>query len=348
MANVRCLQKAIRLQKFVLPHNAQGCLLASTCPIARTASSFHTLQRRQRTLTPAACLTRNYTKDTDKLEDFRAREEQRERERDAAEQLAAKKTQSDAGGGGGVGIGGQGVEGGQQSQQNEEQAGKQAKVDGIRHKILDAAMEHVPQHGWTKQAIVLGAESCGYPSVVHGMFPEGGFALVSHFNGKCNAQLVQFLQQKTENGQKEVGDPLDFLVQAVRQRLEMIVPYKTQWPQAMALIAQPQHASTALAQVLTLVDDICYYSGDRSVDFGWYTRRIGLATIMKMTELYMLQDTSPGHAQTWEFLKNRMDEAVQLQMALAQTEGMTQTFQRSFNSAFITARNILGLGYGRQ
>jgi len=57
---------------------------------------------------------------------------------------------------------------------------------------------------------------------------------------------------------------------------------------------------------------------------------------MKMTELYFLQDTSPGHTQTWDFLKNRMDEAVQLQMMLSQTEGMTHTFQRSFNSAFIT------------
>ncbi|KAM8714261.1 hypothetical protein ACLKA7_014402 [Drosophila subpalustris] len=334
----------------LIDQNAQGTFLAATCPTARTASSLHTLssQRRQRPLTPTSCLTRNYTKDTDKLEEFRAREEQRERERDAAEQLAAKKTQSDAGGGGGGAGAGAGLGGQQQSHQSEEEAGKQAKVDGIRQKILDAAMEHVPQHGWSKQAIVLGAESCGYPSVVHGMFPEGGFALVSHFNGKCNAELVQYLQHQTDNGQKlDVGDPLDFLVRAVRKRLEMIVPYKTQWPQAMALIAQPQHASTALAQVLTLVDDICYYSGDRSVDFGWYTRRIGLATIMKMTELYMLQDTSAGHTKTWEFLKNRMDEAVQLQMALAQTEGMTHTFQRSFNSAFITARNILGLGYSR-
>lgn len=75
--------------------------------------------------------------------------------------------------------------------------------------------------------------------------------------------------------------------------------------------------------------------------FGWYTRRVGLATIMKMTELYFLQDTSPEHVKTWEFLKNRMDEAVQLQMMLAQTEGMTHTFQRSFNSAFITVRGLL-------
>ncbi|XP_002016366.2 ubiquinone biosynthesis protein COQ9, mitochondrial [Drosophila persimilis] len=332
MANVRCLQKLFRLQKLLLPLHAQTCHLASL--------------HRQLPLA-AASLARGYAKDaTDKttgstsLEDFRAREEQLERERDAAEEAAAKATQNEAGSGGAGGAGGK-------HQESAEQTAKQAKVDAIRDKILDAALEHVPQHGWTRQAIVLGAEQCGYPSVVHGMFPEGGFALVSHFNGRCNAQLVQSLKEKTSKGQQEVENPLDFLVQAVRQRMEMIAPYKAQWPQAMSLIAQPQHASTALAQVLTLVDDICYYSGDRSVDFGWYTRRIGLATIMKMTELYLLQDTSAGNVQTWEFLKNRMDEAVQLQMALSQTEGMTHTFQRSFNSAFITARNILGLGFKR-
>ncbi|XP_030386034.1 ubiquinone biosynthesis protein COQ9, mitochondrial isoform X2 [Scaptodrosophila lebanonensis] len=328
MANVRCLQKLFRLQKFVLPltqhcgHNAH----------------FHTVKP-SHPQTQSRVWTRNYAKDTSKsgdgataqtgVDEFRSREEQRERERDAAEIKQQEETKE------------------HDTQDEEEQTAKRAKVDEVRNKILDAALQHVPQHGWTRNAIVQGAEECGYPSAVHGMFPEGGFALVSHFNGRCNAQLLKHLQGETDNGQREIENPLDFLVQAVRHRLEMIVPYKQQWPQAMALIAQPQHASTALAQVLTLVDDICYYSGDRSVDFGWYTRRIGLATILKMTELYMLQDTSPSHTNTWEFLKNRMDEAVQLQMMLAQTEGMTHTFQRSFNSAFITARNILGLGYNR-
>ncbi|KAH8316518.1 hypothetical protein KR067_009348 [Drosophila pandora] len=311
MANVRCLHKLIRLQKLLLPLNAQSSRLAP-------------LQPRPLTF----LLSRRYVSEdkTTNLESFRAREEQREKERDAAD----TKKEAAGGGGGSTGTGAG-------SQQDE---AKQAKVDAIRVKILDAALQHVPQHGWSRQAIVQGAEDSGYPSVVHGMFPEGGFALVSHFNGKCNAELVESLQRKTDDGKLEVENPMDFLVQAVRQRMEMIAPYKAQWPQAMALIAQPQHAPTALAQVLTLVDDICYYSGDRSVDFGWYTRRVGLATILKMTELYMLQDTSPGHANTWEFLKNRMDEAVQLQMMLSQTEGMTHTFQRSFNSAFVTVRNI--------
>lgn len=172
------------------------------------------------------------------MDEFRAREEKREAE---FEQQEKAKSQ-------------------------EEENARNAKVEAIRVKILEAALPHVPTLGWTRKAIVQGAEDAGYPSVVHGMFPEGGFDLVSYFNGKCNEELLKMLQKETDNGTKEITNPLEFLVRFVRLRVEMIIPYKGQWPQAIALIALPQHAPTSLAQVLTLVDDICYYSGDRSVD----------------------------------------------------------------------------------
>lgn len=175
---------------------------------------------------------------TASIDEFRAREEKREEEFEQ-QQKARAQQEDDA---------------------------KNAKVDAVRTKILETALNHVPTLGWTRNAIVQGAEDAGYPSVIHGMFPEGGFDLVSYFNGKCNEELLKMLQEETENGTKAISNPLDFLVRFVRIRLEMIVPYKSQWPQALALIALPKNASTALAQVLTLVDDICYYSGDRSVD----------------------------------------------------------------------------------
>lgn len=173
------------------------------------------------------------------IDEFRAREEKRE---EAFEQEQKAKDKED------------------------DDEAKNTKAEAVRIKILEAALKHVPTLGWSRNAIVQGAEEAGYPSVVHGMFPEGGFDLVSYFNGKCNEELLQMLKAETENGSKEIGNPLEFLVRFVRLRLEMIVPFKSQWPQALALIAMPQNASTALAQVLTLVDDICYYSGDRSVD----------------------------------------------------------------------------------
>jgi ubiquinone biosynthesis protein COQ9 len=46
----------------------------------------------------------------------------------------------------------------------------------------------------------------------------------------------------------------------------MIIPYINKWPQALGIMSLPANAPSALANLLTLVDDICYYAGDRSVD----------------------------------------------------------------------------------
>lgn len=42
-----------------------------------------------------------------------------------------------------------------------------------------------------------------------------------------------------------------------------------------------------------------------------------LATIYKATELYMLQDTSEDHKETWLFLDRRIKDASQIQMMLS-------------------------------
>lgn len=53
---------------------------------------------------------------------------------------------------------------------------------------------------------------------------------------------------------------------AIETRLRMVIPYKKTWSQALAIMTLPPNVPTALANLLTLVDDICYYAGDRSVD----------------------------------------------------------------------------------
>ncbi|XP_067631700.1 ubiquinone biosynthesis protein COQ9, mitochondrial isoform X2 [Eurosta solidaginis] len=340
MVNISAVNKILLFQKLQATLSGHSSLLACSAHASRMlmqrlrfhsspirmvdlnsrSISSNTLREGFKSMTTSSTMYME-SRSTESLDKFREREEQRERE------YEQKKSAEEA--------------------QSEEEA-KRTKINAIRTQILEAALPHVSTLGWSRNVIVKGAEEAGFPSVVHGMFPEGGYALVSYFYGKCNDETVRRLQEETKNGSLAVADPLEFLVRAVRTRLDMVIPYKPQWSQALALMAMPQNAATSLAQLLTLVDDICYYAGDRSVDFGWYTRRIGLATIMKMTELFMLQDSSADHANTWEFLKNRMDEAVQIQLMLSQTEGMTQNFTRSFNSAFVTARNILGIDYMRR
>jgi hypothetical protein len=54
---------------------------------------------------------------------------------------------------------------------------KQREADresSIKTKILDASLNHVKTHGWTKLSLSSGAEDLGYISVVSGLFDRGG------------------------------------------------------------------------------------------------------------------------------------------------------------------------------
>lgn len=65
--------------------------------------------------------------------------------------------------------------------------------------------------------------------------------------------------------------PEEQIRDAVEKRLRMVIPYKTTWPQAMAIMTLPPNVPISLANLLTLIDDICYYAGDRSVDVSHIT-----------------------------------------------------------------------------
>lgn len=135
----------------------------------------------------------------------------------------------------------------------------------IRREILESAMAFVPTLGWTKDAICKGAETLGYPGVVHGMFPRGSAELIEYFYTNCTERLVEWMDKETEGGTKKPKGK-EFVTEAVHQRLMMLAPYRSNWPQAIAVMSLPPNAVKSLANLLTLADEICHYNGDRAVD----------------------------------------------------------------------------------
>jgi len=219
--------------------------------------------------------------------------------------------------------------------------------EDIRNKILEASLPFVTKLGWSKNAIIAGAEAIGYPGVTHGMFSRGGGDLVYYFQRTSNEKLVEYLKQVQQKQATESLAGRQIVEQAVQERLQMIVPYLSRWPQAIAIMSLPQNVSKSLATLLTMVDDICYYAGDRSVDFNWYARRVALAGVFKATELYLIQDTSPNNEKTWKFLNNRLAELMQVNDLLNKTDIPGIGGKDTVTSAFTTARNILGLNWNR-
>ena len=58
------------------------------------------------------------------------------------------------------------------------------------------------------------------------------------------------------------------------------------------------------------VDAMWRACGDRSSDFSYYTKRATLAAVYGATFAHWLTDASEGHAATWAFLDQRIDNVM--------------------------------------
>ncbi|RHY24340.1 hypothetical protein DYB32_008889 [Aphanomyces invadans] len=159
--------------------------------------------------------------------------------------------------------------------------------------ILSCALNHVKTQG--------GARDAGYPSVAHGMFPRGPIELVEYFMD----DLQHTVQDKLAAESTVVDIPVtDRLKRGIRVRLELLAPYISVWPQAMALGALPQNAPTTMKKLAEMIDDIWVFAGDRTTDMS--------CDSFDRVELFMLSDHSPNHEETWKFLDRRIEEAIAL------------------------------------
>lgn len=220
----------------------------------------------------------------------------------------------------------------------------------LQARILTVALEFVPQHGWTVEAIAAGAETLGLSSASTGMFNNGAGDLVLHFIAQCNAQLAETLAEQNNQvqlGQAESKKTAEFLKDAVETRLRMLIPYIDTWPQAMSILLLPHNIPDSLKHLSTMVDDIWYYAGDRSTDVNWYTRRAALTGIYNTTELVMVQDSSPDFEETWAFLDNRINDVVNMANTAKQVQATGEAVVQGLMGAAITLKNLTGMNQRR-
>ncbi|XP_029993218.1 ubiquinone biosynthesis protein COQ9, mitochondrial [Sphaeramia orbicularis] len=219
----------------------------------------------------------------------------------------------------------------------------------LQARILVAALEFVPVHGWSMEAIAAGAETLGLSSASTGMF-NGAGDLVLHFISQCNSQLTEILAEQHKQvqlGQAEPKETADFLRDAVETRLRMYIPYMETWPQAMSILLLPHNIPDSLKHLSTLVDDIWYYAGDRSTDMNWYTKRAALTGIYNTTELVMVQDSSPDFQDTWNFLDNRIQDVVNMASTAKQVQSTGEAMVQGLMGAAVTLKNLTGLNQRR-
>ncbi|XP_054696482.1 ubiquinone biosynthesis protein COQ9, mitochondrial isoform X2 [Grus americana] len=234
-------------------------------------------------------------------------------------------------------------QGGQESEDYESE-------EQLQHRILTAALEFVPEHGWSAEAIAEGAKTLGLSVAAAGMFHSDGSELILHFVSQCNTKLSELLEQEqklVQLGEAEKKPTDQFLRDAVEVRLRMLIPYIEKWPQALSILLLPHNIPSSLNLLTSMIDDIWHYAGDQSTDFNWYTRRAVLTGIYNTTELVMMQDSSPDFEETWRFLENRVADAMNMGNTANQVQSTGEAVVQGLMGAAVTIRNLAGLNQRR-
>lgn len=200
------------------------------------------------------------------------------------------------------------------------------KEDRVR--ILEAALTHVAQLGWTEAALAEGARDCGLSPSVLGILARKEAELVEFFMDKCREDLAHDLERRKEELSRL--PQRERTVAAVRARLEMQGPYASNWPQALAVQARPANVPTTLRQRAELMDVIWPAVGDAATQMERHAKRLLLAGAYSAAEIYMLTDFSPGFQDTWKFLDRQVGSV----------EDMKKTAREASQAAFAIGSGI--------
>jgi ubiquinone biosynthesis protein COQ9 len=173
--------------------------------------------------------------------------------------------------------------------------------------ILSAALKHIPDHGFTKQALMLGARDMGFLDVSIQLFSRQEMDLIVFWL----ASRRGLLRSKVENGLFEGKEQLgvdEKIKTLVLERLKMNNEIIHRWQDALALMSFPSNIPLSLSELHSLSSDILYLAGDASIDASWYTKRLSLSTLYASSEVIMTRDSSPDFSFTEGFVERRFQD----------------------------------------
>jgi ubiquinone biosynthesis protein COQ9 len=106
----------------------------------------------------------------------------------------------------------------------------------LKKAIISAAFLHAKTVGFNDSALVEACKDFGYSPVTAGVVKNGPIEVVDYAMDLWLAQMREELSSNEDLGTLKIRERVSL---GIKTRLELEVPYKSVWPQAMALGAHP-------------------------------------------------------------------------------------------------------------
>lgn len=166
--------------------------------------------------------------------------------------------------------------------------------------IADAAIFD----GWSDAALVEAARGAGADiDVARLAFKGGAMDMVGAWIETIDQAMAETLPQETLAAMK-IRERIRSLVQF---RLDAVLGREEALRRALAVMAMPQNAATALGTGWHSADIMWRLAGDTATDWNHYSKRAILASLYGATLAVFVNDGSEGKAETRAFLDRRIE-----------------------------------------
>ncbi|CAX40433.1 ubiquinone biosynthesis protein, mitochondrial precursor, putative [Candida dubliniensis CD36] len=180
----------------------------------------------------------------------------------------------------------------------------------IDDQILTTAIKYIPEYGFQSKCITEAIKQLKYPDSMNSLFttkPGNNsleLQLMIHWLKLQRYNLEKYIQTNPFSNTQSYEEKL---IELINVRLSYNEPILHQLKtNGISQLILPYNLSQGLNELYQLSDDLAYYSGDKSHDFNWYSKRLGIASIYVSSELFMLNDTTKDFKLTKSFVKKRI------------------------------------------
>lgn len=180
------------------------------------------------------------------------------------------------------------------------------EIQQIQDQVILKALDDVPFDGWTWDVIESAAEKLGHDkTMAFAVFPEKLEDAIAHFSDLADRKMLDILS--TQEASEKIRDKIK---QAVWARYVFLNEHKEATRAATTYWLVFTRKIGASKLVWQTADLIWNWAGDTSKDYNYYTKRTLLSGVITATNMAWLNDTSPNHQKTKEFLDRRIENVL--------------------------------------
>ncbi|KIJ98147.1 hypothetical protein K443DRAFT_104468 [Laccaria amethystina LaAM-08-1] len=201
-------------------------------------------------------------------------------------------------------------------------------------RLLKLALPLVRTHGFTREALARSVLQLPAPKAHTDPLPDAAVSALFGSGDQArktliDAWLTEGIRQLQLVDVKASGATVRELLRA---RLAYNEPVLGYLPEAFALMASPVSGSPpldpmpALKHATGIADEVCYISGDASLQLAWYTRRASLAAIYMAAELHQLSSPKTAYA----FLDSLFESSSSLESTLGEVSLFSNYITKSW------------------